>query len=133
MKETILKPASSWNAWSEEKKPPSRRASATPGGKNFGFENDEFTIWTIHLKPGASFNFHRHAKPYYWTALSAGKAISHRHDGPTWETEYEIGDAKYLKDLSEENFFIHDVLNAGDAPLTFSTAEFHRRFCPPDA
>ena len=95
-------------------------------GEKLVYENDEFKIWSIHLPPGGWFNFHRHTRPYYWTVLSVGKARSYHNDGTVLDTEYEIGDTKYFKDLSVDNFFIHDVLNTGDTALIFSTVEFIR-------
>jgi len=128
MKETIINPAGAWSFWSEEKKAALKKDEFnTEVGDRIVYENDEFRIWSIHVPPGGWLHFHRHTRPYYWTVLTEGKARSYHHDGSVWDTQYTVGDTKYLKDLSEDNVFIHDVFNTGDTTLIFSTVELFRQ------
>ena len=48
-------------------------------------ETDKVRVWKINLKPGERIGFHRHVLDYFWTAVTAGLARSHLHDGTTYE------------------------------------------------
>ena len=93
-------------------------------GEHVVYENDVFKIWPIHLPAGGSLPFHRHCRPYFYVALSAGRSRSFYGDGRITESTYESGSTAYYKELDEENFFIHNLQNIGDNMLIFSTVEF---------
>uniref|UniRef100_UPI001CBB77CD hypothetical protein n=1 Tax=Chryseobacterium sp. OSA05B TaxID=2862650 RepID=UPI001CBB77CD len=95
-------------------------------GEYLVFENEKIKIWTIHLHPGKSLPFHKHCKPYFYTALSGGKSRSYYSTGKIVETTYAEGYTKCFWDLSEENFFIHNLENIGLTTLIFSTVEFKK-------
>lgn len=125
MKKQILSKAGDWSQWTPEL----REALAASQdnyqvGEHLVYENDEFKIWSIHLLAGQSFPFHKHYKPYYWTALSAGSCRIHYNSGAIVDTEYESGDTQYFKNLSKEDYFIHNLKNTGKTTLIFSTVEF---------
>lgn len=127
MKRKCVVPAGGLEFWSSEQKAAlGDGMHDTNVGCHVAYENDHFRIWTIHLSPGEWLHFHRHERPYYWTALSAGRARSRHDDGSVWEVEYEVGDTKYFDQIDKDNFFVHDVLNIGESPLVFSTVEFLR-------
>ncbi|RPH21605.1 cupin domain-containing protein [Buttiauxella warmboldiae] len=97
--------------------------------KNIGthklLENNEFTIWQIHLEPGEELPPHLHDKPYFWTVLTDGYARALYDDGSVIEVEYKKGDTKYFPDLTSKKKFIHSLINQGQSPLVFVTVEFH--------
>lgn len=124
---TLLNPSRNWDYWSDELKEALTNASEnTQVGEQLVLENDFLKAWIIHLEPGKSLPFHKHTKPYIWTVLSTGKTISYKHDGSVRETIYQIGDTGYNDTLSEENFFIHNLINTGETTLVFSTIEFKK-------
>lgn len=93
-------------------------------GKDEVFQNHRVKVWQSHLEPGEVLSFHKHSRPYFWTALSAGRSRSFYHDGSVAETIYEQGDTLYFNDLNDNNFFIHDLENIGETRLMFTTVEF---------
>lgn len=122
---TLINPPENWSFWTAEKI--SELENATDNfkvGEQLVLENNEFKIWTIHLPAGESIPFHTHSKRYFWTALSAGKSISYYNDGSVLETQYEVNDVKYFSDLSDANFFTHNLENTGSTELIFMTVEF---------
>jgi beta-alanine degradation protein BauB len=124
---TILNNIGNWNFWSDEqKKELENSVDNTNVGEEAVFENDFIKVWTIHLPAGKSLPFHKHNKKYLWTALSEGKSISYYDDGSVKETIYTINDNKYFDDLSEANYFIHNLVNTGNTTLIFSTIEFKK-------
>ena len=38
-------------------------------GSELVSESDRVRVWTIRLKPGQRFGFHRHVLDYFWTAV----------------------------------------------------------------
>jgi beta-alanine degradation protein BauB len=124
METTILNAIGNWGFWSEDQKKDLAEAIInTDVGEEIVFENNVIKAWTIHLPAGESLPFHKHNKKYLWTALSEGKSISYYNDGSVKETIYTINDTKYYE-LSETNYFIHNLINTGDTALIFSTIEF---------
>jgi len=96
-------------------------------GEHLLLETNEFKVWSIHLPTGKSLPFHKHNKPYFYTIKNEGKSRSFYADGTVTETEYNKNDIKHFDDLSEENFFIHNLENIGKTTLIFTTVEFSRR------
>ncbi len=96
-------------------------------GEHLVFENDSIKVWAILLPAGKSLPFHKHNKKYVWTALSEGKSVSYYNDGSVYETIYTINDTKNFDDLSDTNYFIHNLINTGTTTLVFSTMEFKNK------
>jgi len=86
-------------------------------------ESDRVRVWTIHLKPGERFGFHRHVLDYFWTSISGGRGRQHLMDGSTVEYTYEPGETRHEIYGSGE-FKVHDLENVGDKELVFMTVEF---------
>ncbi len=80
-------------------------------------------VWTIHLKPGERLGFHRHVLNYFWTAVTAGKAVSHINGGAPVANDYQAGDTRHLT-FRRGEFMIHDLENVGDTDMVFVTVEF---------
>lgn len=96
----------------------------TDVGEHLVFENDDIKVWTIRLQAKQTLPFHKHDKPYIYIAQSEGKSRSFYNDGKVMETIYGKGDTKHFWDLSEENYFIHNLENVGSTTLLFTTIEF---------
>ncbi len=127
MKKTIINPVNNWSYWSESFKNELKNAHLNHNvGEVLVFDNDKFKVWTIHLQPGDRLPFHIHEIPYFWTALSEGKARSFCNDGSVIESKYEVGDTKNYPDLNSKHFFIHDLENIGKTVLIFNTIEFKK-------
>ncbi len=45
-------------------------------------QSERARVWFIRLAPGERIGFHRHVLDYFWTALTAGVAVSHINGGP---------------------------------------------------
>ena len=86
-------------------------------------ETDRVRVWSIRLRPGERIGFHRHVLDYFWTAVTAGRALSHRPDGSTVETRYREGETRHESYAPGEHK-IHDLENIGDTELIFTTVEF---------
>jgi hypothetical protein len=55
--------------------------------------------------------------------VTAGRALSHVHDGTTVEAVYTPGDTRHFT-YGVGEFKIHDLNNIGDTELIFTTVEF---------
>jgi beta-alanine degradation protein BauB len=80
-------------------------------------------VWTIHLKPGERLPLHRHVLNYFWTAVTAGRAVSHINGAEPVVNEYQAGDTRHLG-FRRGEFMIHDLENVGDTDMIFVTVEF---------
>lgn len=89
-------------------------------------ETETLRIWHLELRLGERAPFHRHDESYFWTSIGPGKSRSYYHDGSVKETEYEAGATMHF-DISDGEFFVHDLNNTGDTTLTFVTVEFKRQ------
>ena len=78
--------------------------------------------WEIRLRPGERIGFHRHVLDYVWTCVSGGVAVSHTGGGATIDVHYEVGETRRLSFGAGESM-IHDLENAGEADLVFTTIE----------
>jgi mannose-6-phosphate isomerase-like protein (cupin superfamily) len=92
-------------------------------GSRIVSETEGLRIWHLVLQPGERAPFHRHDETYFWTTMDVGKSRSHYHDGSIKDTDYKPGDTMHF-DLREGVFFVHDLENIGDTPLSFVTVEF---------
>ncbi len=127
MQFTIINKANNWAFWKENERQLLLESNEnTDVGEHLVFENDSIKVWTILLPAGKSLPFHKHNKKYVWTALSKGKSVSYYNDGSIIETIYTIGDTKSFEDLSETNYFIHNLINTGETTLIFTTIEFKK-------
>jgi oxalate decarboxylase/phosphoglucose isomerase-like protein (cupin superfamily) len=79
-------------------------------------------VWEIRLAPGERFHAHRHVLDYFWTAVAAGRSRQHTADGSTREVSYAAGETRHFT-FAEGEFLLHDIENAGDTELVFTTVE----------
>lgn len=93
-------------------------------------ETRRVRVWSLRLRPGERIGFHRHVLDYFWTALTAGRAVSHHGDGRISDSIYEPGLTRHLA-FGEGEFMVHDLANVGDTELVFTTVEFLDSGNPP--
>src|SRR5262249_9814485 len=83
------------SAWPEVLKQEFEREARAPNGcvgNALVSETNRLRVWTIRLKPGERFGFHRHVLDYFWTAVSGGRGRQHLMDGTTVEYLYAPGE-----------------------------------------
>jgi mannose-6-phosphate isomerase-like protein (cupin superfamily) len=86
-------------------------------------EADRVRVWELRLAPGERLGFHRHMLDYFWTAVTPGRARSHREDGSVVEAVYAAGDTRHFV-CGRGEYKIHDLENVGNTDLWFITVEF---------
>ncbi|WP_395725957.1 hypothetical protein [Nakamurella sp.] len=79
-------------------------------------------VWEIRLAPGERWPAHRHVLDYFWTAVTAGTSRQHTFDGTTREVSYVAGETRYFH-FGPGEYLLHDIENAGDTELIFTTVE----------
>ena len=92
-------------------------------GSELVSESDRVRVWTIRLKPGQRFGFHRHVLDYFWTSVSGGRGRQHLMDGSTVEYTYKPGETRH-ETYGLGAYKVHDLENIGDRELVFMTVEF---------
>src|SRR5580698_9681315 len=102
-----------------------REAQSNNGcvGSELVSESDRVRVWTIRLKPGQRFGFHRHVLDYFWTSVSGGRGRQHLMDGTTVEYSYQPGETRH-ETYGAGEYKVHDLENIGDKELVFMTVEF---------
>ena len=91
-------------------------------GTKLWFENEHVRIWEIRLAAGERTPFHAHARPYFWTCISPGRATQRFADGRQEHMTYADGQTKFSY-CTESDPLIHDLENEGDTLLRFVTVE----------
>ena len=112
-------------AWPDALKQEFAREARAPNGcvgNALVSETDRLRVWTIRLKPGERFGFHRHVLNYFWTSVSGGRGRQHLMDGTTVEYQYAPGETRH-ETYGPGEFKVHDLENIGDAELVFMTVE----------
>jgi beta-alanine degradation protein BauB len=92
-------------------------------GQRLLSQTERVRIWYISLKPGERLPVHKHVLDYFWTVTSAGRGLSHAHDGSQAEHTYQLGETLHRKFKAGE-FMMHDLENIGETDLAFITVEF---------
>lgn len=85
-------------------------------------ETDSLRVWHLTLAPGERLAFHRHVNPYFWSALTPGRARTYFSDGRIVETAYTQGQTQHYHYAPGE-YMLHALENIGDAALAFVTVE----------
>lgn len=93
-------------------------------GTQLVLDTEGMRVWHLRLQPGETMPPHRHDRPYFWTIMADGHAISRYDNGETVTITYNAGDTKYFSDVTPETGFVHDLTNTGDTELVFTTVEF---------
>ncbi|MGO8919107.1 MAG: cupin domain-containing protein [Stellaceae bacterium] len=83
-------------------------------------DNAAVRVTEWRFAPGAATGYHRHEYDYVVVYLTAATI---RAVGPAGETRFEMAAGQsYFRNAGIE----HDVINAGDAPVTFVEIEIKR-------
>lgn len=93
-------------------------------------QNERVRVWEIRLAPGERWHAHRHVLDYFWTAVNAGRSRQHTSDGTTREVSYGAGETRHFRFAAGE-YLLHDIENAGDTDLVFTTVEHLDSANPP--
>src|ERR1043166_6110203 len=113
------------SAWPEALKQEFEREARAPNGcvgNALVSETNRLRVWTIRLKPGERFGFHRHVLDYFWTSVSGGRGRQHLMDGTTVEYSYAPGEPRE-EPCGWGGGKVHALENMGDAELLFMTVE----------
>lgn len=126
MKINHINKAGNWSSiWTEDLKASLKnQQDNNQVGEKLILETENFKVWSIFLPKGAVLPFHKHSKPYFYRAIDAGKSRSFYNDGGVKEIEYKANDIRNFNDLSNDNFFIHNLENIGETTLIFTIVEF---------
>ncbi len=92
-------------------------------GNTLVSENDKVRVWTIRLKPGQRFGFHRHVLDYFWSSVPGGRGRQHLMDGTIVEYTYQPGETRH-ETYAPGAYKVHDLENTGDSDMVFMTVEF---------
>jgi hypothetical protein len=110
--------------WSRDLRDELDRNEGNPAvGTRLLLEDDRARHWEIRLAPGQRLAFHRHVLDYVWTCVTGGAAVSHTGAGETLAVSYGVGETRRLSFGTGESM-IHDLENAGDDDLVFTTIEY---------
>ena len=93
-------------------------------------ETDRVRVWHLHIPVGSRCGFHRHVNPYFWSALTAGKARGYFSSGEIRDTTHYVGETKHFH-YGPGDYMLHSVENIGDTDLSFTTVEFLDGTNPP--
>jgi hypothetical protein len=91
-------------------------------GSKLLLENDAVRIWAISLAPGDRLPFHRHRTSYFYRSHAAGLVRVRFPDGTaaTYPTE---PDEVHFHEIGDGEVVVHDLENAGDTTISFTTVE----------
>src|ERR1700747_3276720 len=112
-------------AWPQSLKQEFARGARAPNGcvgNALVSETDRLRVWTIRLRPGERFGFHRHVLDYFWTSVSGGRGRQHLMDGSTGEYSYAPGETRD-ETYGRGECRVHHLENIGDPALVFMTVE----------
>jgi hypothetical protein len=93
-------------------------------------ETGKVRVWTIRLKPGERYGFHRHVLNYFWTAVTPCRGRQHLMDGSTVEYAYAAGETRH-ESYGRGEYKVHDLENIGETEMVFMTVEFLDSANPP--
>jgi hypothetical protein len=99
-----------------------RARENTTVGSRLLFENERIRVWDITLAPGERLPFHCHGTSYFYRCESAGLSQVRTPDGRVAVYESPKDDVVFHEIPAGETM-IHDLSNAGDTLLRFTTVE----------
>jgi beta-alanine degradation protein BauB len=122
-KPAVTKDRSDWPAALRQEFEREAQNPSGCGGSELVSESDRVRVWTISLRPGQRFGFHRHVLDYFWSSVSGGRGRQHLMDGSTVEYTYQPGETRH-ESYGPGEYKVHDLENIGDKDLVFMTVEF---------
>jgi beta-alanine degradation protein BauB len=97
-------------------------------GENFAvgsrllYEDARLRVWDITLAPGERLPFHRHRTTYFYRCHSGGPTRVRFPDG-TGVEYLSTSDEVQVHEIGPHDLVVHDLENAGDSLLAFTTVE----------
>lgn len=91
-------------------------------GTSLVSETGRVRVWHLALPAGQRLAFHRHVNPYFWTALTAGRARAYHSDGTIVEVDYTPGMTRHYH-YDKGEFMLHSLENIGQTELRYTTVE----------
>jgi hypothetical protein len=122
-KQAARKDQDAWPAALQEEFATEARRPNGCVGSELVSETGRVRVWTIRLKPGQRFGFHRHVLDYFWTAITPCRGRQHLMDGSTVEYAYAPGETRH-ESYGPGEYKVHDPENIGDGDMVFMTVEF---------
>lgn len=86
-------------------------------------ETDRVRVWHFRIAAGKRCPFHRHVNPYFWSALTPGKARGYFSSGEIRDTTHVAGETMHFY-YGPGDYKLHSVENIGDTEMQFCTVEF---------
>jgi beta-alanine degradation protein BauB len=91
-------------------------------GSRLLHEDGRVRVWDITLSPGERLPFHRHRTTYFYRCHAGGPTRIRFPDG-TGGVYESVADEVHLHEIGPADVVVHDLENAGDSPLVFTTVE----------
>ena len=92
-------------------------------GSTLVSETDRVRVWHLTIPAGARCGFHRHVNPYFWSALTSGRARNYFSSGEVREHDHFAGETRHFH-YGPGDHMVHSVENIGATDLVFATVEF---------
>jgi beta-alanine degradation protein BauB len=93
-------------------------------GSRLLYEDGLIRVWDITLAPGERLPFHRHRTTYFYRCHAGGPTRVRFPDG-TGVAYESTADEVHVHEIGPDDVVIHDLENAGESPLVFTTVELH--------
>jgi quercetin dioxygenase-like cupin family protein len=94
-------------------------------GSRLLHENALVRVWDITLAPGERLPFHRHRTTYLYRCHSGSLTRVRFADG-RGIVYRSVPDEVHVHEIGSEELVVHDLENAGDTTLSFTTIELLR-------
>jgi hypothetical protein len=89
------------------------------------YEDGVARVWDITLAPGERLPFHRHRTTYLYRCHSGSLTRVRFPDG-RGIVYSSVPDEVHVHEIGQDDVVIHDLENAGETPLSFTTIELIR-------
>ena len=91
-------------------------------GSRLLHEDARIRVWDIALAAGERLPFHRHRTTYFYRCHAGGPPRVRFPDG-TGAVSGSVVDEGHVHEIGPDDVVIHDLENAGDSALRFTTVE----------
>jgi hypothetical protein len=91
-------------------------------GSRLLYEDERIRVWDIALEPGERLPFHRHRTSYFYRC-HAGSLTRIRFPDGTGAVYESVADEVHHHEIGADDLVVHDLENAGDSLLAFTTVE----------
>jgi hypothetical protein len=91
-------------------------------GTRLLLENERVRVWDLTLAPGERVPFHRHRTSYLYRCHAGGPTLVRSPEGNALLYE-SVTDEVTFHPIGPDDVVVHDLENAGEATLSFTTVE----------